>query len=77
MAKTSKCGVEHDFEPDTRFCCKLRYMRESGGLGFLTPKCAPGVSWFDTTIAQEQRKIVAEAASNGWEARQKHVVYDR
>lgn len=61
--------------PDDCFGCKVRYWRRHG---------APGVifqggrdQFHNSTIPERQRKIVAEAAANGVEARLVHPVYDR
>lgn len=56
---SNSCG------PDTCFREKMRYMRARSSTIFGTPKMAPGVSWFDTTIAEETRKEMARAEAAG------------
>lgn len=72
--------VDHKHTPDNAdrcFGCKMAYVRQSGGLAVSVPSLGNGRTWFDSTIKIEQDRIKAEAKANGWEARQKHPVYDR
>jgi hypothetical protein len=55
----------------------MTHMRAHGGLALLTPKMTGSVSFYDTTIKEQQAKIKAEAAANGWEARLKNPRYDK
>lgn len=73
---TTKCGTEHPFEPDDRFCCKVQYMKRSGGLAVKTPLMRDGVSWFDTTLKEQADLMKAECAAKGLEVHQKSS-YDR
>lgn len=66
-----------DCTPDNCFRAKVRYIRDSGGLNLATPKMAPGVSFYDTTIKEQQDREMAEARANGWEARVVNPTYDR
>lgn len=75
--------MDHDCDlieaPDTCFKCKMRYMRAhgvkvhwQGGVG------RTGRDFFhDSCIAERQRRIVADARANGWEARPVNPLYDR
>lgn len=47
------------------------------GLSLTTPKMVAGVSFYDTTIKEQQDHMRAEAAANGWESRLKNPLYDK
>lgn len=38
------------------------------GVAMLTPKMGNGVSFYDTTIREQQNVMRAQAAANGWES---------
>lgn len=60
MAHSDTCEVR---DPDECFGCKLRYMREHGGLGV---SFQGGRDFFNrTTIKTEQERIVAEGRARG------------
>lgn len=69
---------EHDAEA---FKEKLAHWRANGGLAVAyqgSSRANPGSSFFhESTIAERQRKVVAEAKANGWEARPVNPLYDR
>lgn len=67
---TASCDADNCFRE------KMRYMREHG-LSLTTPKMVAGVSFYDTTIKEQQDRMRAEAAANGWESRQKNPLYDK
>ena len=62
-------------DPDECFAAKCRYWRTNGGLA---TSFQGGRDFFhESTIPERQRKIVARAAANGWEARPKNPLYDK
>ena len=57
------CGVEHDFEPDDRFCCKMTYMRQRGAATVRRPSEV----FRRGTIKEQQQEIIRHARSNGYD----------
>lgn len=68
-------GVPHTYEPDHHFCCKMRHMRENGGLAVHYPY-GGRQTFKGPTIKERQAKMIEECRSQGWEPRVKNPLYD-
>jgi hypothetical protein len=54
-------GVPHAFDPDTHFCCKMRYMRQNG-----VATSIPG-DWKGPSTFVKQKNVIAEAVAAGYD----------
>lgn len=58
-------GERHVYDPDSHFCCKMRYMREHGSLAVHYPY-GGREAFHGPTIRERQEAAVKEAQSNGY-----------
>ena len=58
----SGCGAEHPFDPDGRFCCKMKYMR-ANGVGVQRP----GELFRSGTLKEHAESLQATARANGYD----------